>query len=251
MTGQERSTSPEDDDDADYREWQRDIESKKQKILRAPAVRSKLKALAEAGADAEKLLLGLAIVVPQDSRDIHKHLKGRRQALTRMAERLETDSAELGKIFSNSLNFSSVWKALLFSFAISEFPDTEKLKQLPAGLIARMQSFASALRGEERILADLIRLHPRVTDNYFLAGIVSYIKAATGNFHDELFADLLQAAHSVLGSEKQFSAESLKKFRQRHVPSLIRSRKKSESYDSNEWSAMLGAGVRDNSTPEN
>jgi len=228
MSGQERSTSSQDDDDADYREWQQHIESKKQKILKAPAVSSKLRGLADAGADTEKLLLGLAIVVSRDSKEIHKHVKGRRHALRRMAEGLESASSELERAFSNPLNFSSAWKTILFSFAVTEFPDTEKLRQLPVGLIAGMRKFASALRGEERILGKLIRLHPRMTDNYYLAGIVSYIKESTGSFHDELFADLLQAAHDAFGSKRQFSAESLKKFRQRHAPSLVRFRRKSE-----------------------
>ncbi|SRR6266481_9461743 len=251
MSGQERSTSPRDDDDADYWEWQQDIESRKQKILKAPAVSSKLRELADAGADTEKLLFGLAIVASQDSKAIRKHLKGRRHALKRMAEGLESASPELERAFSDPLNFSSAWKAILFSFAVTEFPDTEKLRQLPIGLIARMRKFASALRGEERILGKLIQLHPRMTDNYYLAGIVSYIKESTGGFHDELFADLLQAANDVFGSKKQFSAESLKKFRQRHAPSLVRSRKRSELEVSDGSSAMFEAGVRDNSSPEN
>lgn len=251
MPEQGGDTVPKNEDDADYKEWQQEIESKKQKILKAPAVALKLSALREAGADADKVLHGLALLVSENTSEISKFINQRRRALKRLAERLESASSELEQIFSNSLNFSSVWKAFLFPFAITEFPDTEQLKQLPIGLSARMRTFASALRGEERILGRLTRLHPRLTDNYFLAGVMSYIKESTGNFHDELFADLLQAAHDTFGSNKQFSAESLKKFRQRHASSLIRSRGKSEPDSSDGWSLILDAGTGDNSSTGN
>ena len=217
---------PKDQDDADHREWQRDIESRKQKILKAPAVSAKLKALQDAGADADKLLLVLAMAPSQNYEEIRRAAQERKRAIGRLAERIERASSELDQTFSNPLNFSSAWSALLFSFAFTEFPDTEKLTQLPSGLTARMRRFASALRDEERQFGRLIGLHPRLIDQDYLGRIVRYIKESTGGFQDELLADLLQAAHDTLGSKKQFSAESLKKFRQRHARSLVRTRKK-------------------------
>jgi hypothetical protein len=224
MRRQDSNKSWEDDEDPDYLEWKRDIESRRQKILRAPAVVTNLKKLSAAGADEDKLLLGLAMAPSEDFSEIHRYIQDKKMALKRLAEHLESASSEMDRAFSSPLNFSIGWKALLLPFAATGFPNVEKLKQLPAGLTAAMRRFASALRVEERNLGRLIRLHPRLTDNDYLARIVSYIKESTGRFHDELLADLLQAAHDTLGSEKQFSAESLKKFRQRHARSLVRTR---------------------------
>jgi hypothetical protein len=217
MPKQASSTNPADAEDPDYREWKQDIESRKQKILKAPAVGANLKKLANDGADPDKLLLGLAIVSSQECKEIHRQAQGSKKALRRLAQRLEAVSSELDRTFSSPFSFSAAWKVLLFPFADTEFPDTLRLKELPAGLIRRMRSAASALRSEEHKLGGLIRLHPRLTNTFYLAGIVRYVKESTGSPHDKELADLLQAAHNAFGSEKQFSAESLKKFRQRHV----------------------------------
>jgi hypothetical protein len=58
-----------------------------------------------------------------------------------------------------------------------------------------------------------------------LGPILRHVKETTGEFHDELMADLLQGAYDALGARESFSAEKLRKLRQRKLPEIVRKRK--------------------------
>jgi hypothetical protein len=54
--------------------------------------------------------------------------------------------------------------------------------------------------------------------------LLEYVKIKTGSYHDEWMANLLQAAHDALGKKANFSAESLRKLRQRKIHPMKSSR---------------------------
>jgi hypothetical protein len=61
-----------------------------------------------------------------------------------------------------------------------------------------------------------------------LEKLLIYVKESTGKYHDDWIADLLQAAHDALGKTANFSAEGLRKLRQRKLRQIVRASKRAK-----------------------
>lgn len=217
----------------DRLEWQRAIEAKKQKIqcaIRGLAVQADLDVLKRAGADADKVLLGLAFAVPDNENRFKAMLKSRQRHLSALADRLEHLSDDLGRAIADPFN-SSLFRAVLIPGASADFDASEKLESLSNAARKRIKPILDAVRGEARECMELHRRFDRIETTHYLGGFVQYVKESTGQFHDERTANLLQAAHDALGVGKSFTAEGLRKLRQHLFPSLVKKRKEPTPLD--------------------
>jgi hypothetical protein len=212
-------------------------------ILSAPAVTSKLSELQAMGADRATVLRLLALHSSSDKdmltsiRDIgRKHL--------RLSRQLEDLASQLEKMFANPLAFSTVWAAFLLP-TDDPFPDTDAYKGLPNRLTRQIREFAKALYWEDRKLRKLASIYPGFMSNWGLSALQSVVVKGTGNFHDDLLADLLDAAHQAVGSPAEFTGEGLRKFRQRHARTLIRhSKRTSQNLITAEMRPALNFGTK-------
>jgi hypothetical protein len=224
------------EDDDDFRDWELRIKVAEQTILQAPAVIANLSHLDQAGADKAKILRLLALNAKHEDGTLIESMRKRARQLLRLSQTLEQLATQVEETFADSFTFSAVWADFLLPTG-DKFPDIDGLKKFPNPAVTQMRKLSKALYWEDRKLRKLSTIYPNFIANWGLSALLHSVQKDTGNFHDERLADLLQAAHQALGSTKEFSGEGLRKFRQRHARSLIRSRTPANDIA---VSAMLG-----------
>ena len=224
------------EDDDDFRDCELRMQVVEQAILQAPAVITNLSYLERAGADKAKVLRLLALCATGDNERLVESMRRKTRQLVRLSQTLEQLATQVEKTFADSFTFSAVWAAFLLP-PQDKFPDVDGLRRFSNPAVTQMRRLSKALYWEDRKLRRLSTLYPKFIANWGLSALLHNIQKDTGNFHDERLADLLQAAHQACGSTKEFSGEGLRKFRQRHARSLIRS---STPANDIAVSAMLG-----------
>lgn len=225
------------------------LKSQENRVLQAPKVLTNLRTLERDGANLSMILRLLVLSVKNNFPDVKDLLNANRNRLTRLSKQLENLSRDLKAAFSDPTIFSDFWFPILFNTG-DEIPDLDRLKTLPNGICFEMGKFSKALHVEERKLAKLVQIHHPKLETWTLAALARHVHESTDGNHDELLADLLQAAHQTLGSRKRFSGPSFRKFRQRNAPETITPRKiRSGKLSTVEM--LTAMGLWDNSTPEN
>jgi hypothetical protein len=204
-------------------------EDKMQKIWSSPMVPQLLDDLSEAGADPDTILFGLVIFAPDAVASFKKQFKGAHQRLSNLADRFERVSNEVEALVSDPLSHSLFWKAILFE-SNPDFAATEKRCGGASLLCKRLRVIVNFLRAEAKEFQTMGRDYEHFRQIDGLGPVLKYVKNATGQFHDERMADLLQAAHDALGVKANFSAEQLRKLRQRKFPDVVRKRRISPLY---------------------
>ncbi len=215
--------------------WKRAIEDRKRTIqcaIRGLAYQQDLDALGQVGADADKILLALAFAVPDraKTKTLKEMLKARQRRLSALADRLESLSDDVRNVIADPLNSNFYW-AVLAPSESEELIATEKLESFSNSSRKRIRPILDFLRGEARECGALHRYYDRIMSTKYMGGLLQYVKDSTGEFQDERVANLLQAAHEALGEDASFTAEKLRKLRQRRFPSLVRKRRIPTLYD--------------------
>jgi hypothetical protein len=217
-----------DDDDREWeedrREWNNSFESKKQKILDAPAVRLNLAVLERAGASPDKILTLLALSVNEGQETLRALIENKQRLFNSLADELKRISTEIETAFSDPFNFSGAFEALLVPYSEDRFMNKERLAKVSSAARQRIKPILALLQSEARTLGRLRKNLGRIRTVVYMGRFVQYVKESTGNFHDEEIANLLQSAHDALGVEATFSAESLRVTRRRLLPHLIKKR---------------------------
>jgi len=219
MPGTDHSTL----EDDDFRDCKLRIKDAERAILQAPAVIVNLNRLEQAGSNKGEILELLALCASNENGAIIERMRKKARQLVRLSQTLEQLATQVEDAFADSFTFSEVWAAFLLT-PQDKFPDIDGLKRFAHPAVTQMRKLSKALYREDRKLRKLSALYPNFIANQFLSALLQRVQRDTGNFHDEPMADLLQAAHQALGSTKEFSGEGLRKFRQRHARSLLRSR---------------------------
>ena len=219
--------------------WREPFEAIKKKIQRAPVVSDRLKKLKKAGADPLKILAGLAFVVSNEQdKSITRFFKSRQRHFVVLANRLRRDSDEIKNTLLNPYNSSRVMKILFFPEIFTDFVGPEELQKISSAVSNRMELILGMLEMEANTFGRLKRKYQSLRRTDYLRGLLRYVKESTGQFQDEIMADLLQAAHEALDMDVRFSAWQLRKLRQRKLPDVIRKRGKSTLLDPFEISRL-------------
>jgi hypothetical protein len=203
--------------------WLIDLIERKQKIAAFPNVRYRLDELQKAGADPEFVLIGLVLIFPAAVPSTKRLLKERRTRLIRLADRLERMAQEVERIVSDPLMHSLFWRTMLLENG-ADFTATEKRCWGARKFCNSFKVFINFFRTESKAFQEMARTYEDARTNDGIVPVLKYVKQSTGKFHDDCMADLLQAAHDAFGVEATFSAEMLRKLRQRKSPELIRKR---------------------------
>ncbi len=198
--------------------WQR----LKQTVLQFPGVRKWLVSFQLAGADTDRIIELLVLSAQGKAAEIRRRVNRQRRRLKLLADRLEAISVDLKNTISDPETFPQAWLEWL---TVEDGKATGDVAQafdarLRAVMdtVEHLQQSSRTLRLEERQLAAVLKFSEKYAGpDACIASLVEYIYTTTGTFHDEMLANLLQAAHDALNSSRRFSAEMLRKFRQRHV----------------------------------
>jgi len=193
----------------------KDIE---EKIAQAYGIERDLRTLTAARADRKQLLRILALEVLDDRMGWRRVLRQRRDALKSLAKRLRSVTKDAELLAEDPLGGAQFWLALLGMMKWEEvqWPDKSDPKG-PFGSMMRM------LVKHEDDKAKLLGLVLRELSQRRAAGVAlsQYIRSATGRNYDYEVARLLVDARKAVGlKERKFSAEQLKKQRQRHMRPL-------------------------------
>jgi hypothetical protein len=203
--------------DDDYEQFNRRFDDLKNGIARHKGVERDLRTLVRAGAD-RNTLLELLVHVVQDLRQGWRVSFKEKQDTFRAAVRQIHDAIEgVEKVANDPLCRGELWLLLLN-------PDVDSIK---TGDIKKFQRRVTymlrMMRAYERWAIDMaeafgkqMRKQTQVIRNRKVGTLLNYVRHKTGMNHDDIVARLLTDAHDVVGSNKQFSADQLKKLRQRH-----------------------------------
>ena len=223
----------------------KDIVEKMLKIKSSPMVPQILEDLRQAGADPQVILLGLIKFSPDGVPRFKKQFRDSARRLTNLAARYERISSEVEAFMTDPLSHSLFWKALLFELKNPDFTPMEKRCGGARVFCNRLRVVTNFLRAEAGVYRTMARDYEGFCEAEGLGPVLKYVKNATGHFHDDKMADLLQAAHDALGVDAIFSAEKLRKLRQRKFREVVKTRKTALPHDyalDNALGLMLGIG---------
>jgi len=215
-----------DDSDEDFAEWQRNHKADLNRVIKAPNVEVGISKLVQKGADKDKLLSLLVISSPhRDTEPMRKAVKQRIKNLRTLAKKLKGAADELESAFASDSGFAETWKYLLFPLTFQHAPDYTKARSAIRQQSDSIRRLARMLIGEAAILARLAKHYPKLNEKLLLGSVIRYVRESTGQFHERILAEILTAAHNELGADLDYMDETLKKFRQRELPNLIRKRR--------------------------
>ena len=215
--------------------WLLDFAERRERIAAFPNVGKRLDELRDSGADPVMVLTGLAMIYPGAGPSTKRQFKAARKRLLDLANRLEKVAKEVELTVSDPLIYSEVWKILCIEYG-TDFTHAEKTAAGARYYCKWLTIFVNFFRGEAEAFREMGRAYDARRDNGIVP-VLRYVKESTGKFHDDCMADLLQATHDAFGVDAKFSAEALRKLRQRKSPELVKKRKKPDhSYD---WLKIL------------
>jgi hypothetical protein len=208
------------------REVERELRIREARVRRAAGVESALRTLKRNGADDSKVVKLLVYSTLDQDAFVQGDDGVRRQRarLRRLSKLLRDVAHELEIVFTDPSTFPAAFLARWSSEdpgrSVSDLtPSFEARIGTAERAISLIEHCARVAIQDERGLAAVARALERWsgTDANMIA-LIEHVYATTGDFYDGLLADLLQASHDALrpGSGREFTEESLRKFRQRH-----------------------------------
>lgn len=207
----------------DQRAWQEEFEARRRKVQSATAVQTNLDTLKRAGAETDRVLQLLVLSAQPKPGPIIRDVNRQQRRLQRLADRLDQVAVELQSVFSDPRTSSAFWSAFMFAEDL-DITVGELTGRFDARLILRnrtaelMQQCSQSARPEERELTVILKAAKKWAEaDACIVALIEHIYTRTGKFYDDLLAALLQSAHDALNSPRKFSAEALRKFRQRHT----------------------------------
>ena len=208
---------PESDDDAEYREWQKNMKAVERKILGSPAFKDKLYLLERIeakGASRVRLARILALIVSEDSFDSVYHLMAKkRDELNRLSGALEKVAEVTERVLSDPFCYSDSWFTLLLDSS-SKFPDSDKYR---FSLPGNMKMHARATKVEARKIGIVMRLSRRSRRRKGIVALLGYVQTTTKASFDAELVQLLTIAGDAVGVKRRYTVAQMRKIRERHV----------------------------------
>jgi hypothetical protein len=201
-----------------FEEWSRDFEKLKRAIERQISPRD-IRPLVKAGAAADKILERLTFVV-YDSNQSLSELMSKRKSLRSLAAQLDAVINHATRLVNDPQCDGRFWLALESGLSWDLVP---KAGVIEARVLERMRALAKLIRNRGDALGQLSRQLKKNQRIQGIRNLLAYIWVSTkgnnGNFDTEV-AYLLGSAFKAVGKQKHFTADQIKKFRQRHLPNL-------------------------------
>lgn len=205
--------------DADQRE---NFNQRRKAVRESREVQNYLPSLRRKGVDTDQVLELLMLSAHGKPIEVRRQLNRQRRRLKSLSDHLDVVALEVKSTLSCPETFPDAW---LDFFSPHDREGSERLigalneRVTKALQIAQeMQELSTTARSEEKGLSSVLKYLQRSGGpDACIAALFDHIHAKTGNFHDDVVAELLNAAHCALGSPRRFTVEQLYKFRQRHV----------------------------------
>ena len=202
-----------------FAEWNREFEKLKGAISRRLSPRDVLPLL-KAGATNDKLLEWLAFVVYDSNHSILPRLMAKRRSLRRVAAQLGSVIEHAARLANDPECDGRFWLAMESGLSWDLVP---KAGLIETPVLERMRALAELFKARGDAMGQLSRRLRRGHRVRGMRDLLAYIWLSTkgrgGNFDVEI-AYLLIAAFKAVGKNKTFTADQIKKFRQRHLPNL-------------------------------
>jgi hypothetical protein len=205
----------------DFEEWNRNFENLKAEIRRQISPRD-MRPLVRAGAEEDKLLTWLAFSV-YDSRGLSPELMARRKSLASLANQLTTVTRHATRIIRDPLYDGPFWLALEAGLPWDTIPQAGVIE---ASVLKGMNALSELIKNRGDALGKLSRDLKKGARTRSIRSLVAYVFICTKrkrNFDAEI-AFLLTAAFKSAEQKKEFTADQIKKFRQRHLLSDLQNR---------------------------
>jgi len=176
----------------------------------------RLRRIVKAGADECKLITLLAFVSQStDNTIVARLIRKQKKSLEGLAAQMEAVARHADRVLASRLSYAGFWLALLGDN--DDYQGTAGQHNNP--LPKQMRAFAEHLRTEIRHFGWLPR-RVQAHRKMYLSSLLLYICETTGESFDQEIAFLLTDAFEANGKSRAFSAEQIKKYRQRHIPRL-------------------------------
>ena len=204
----------------DFAEWNRRFEDLKHTINLRISPRD-IQPLLNAGAENDQLLTWLAFVV-LDSAGLSPKLMENRKDLAKLATDMDDIVRRTTRIVSDPRSDGRFWLALEGELPWDQVP---KSGVIEARVLEHMRAFARLIRDRGELLGRDSTLLRKIVRKRSLRNLIAYVVSSTNRNLDAEIAYLLAAAHIAARLEKQFTADQIKKFRQRHIATPSNPRK--------------------------
>ena len=194
-------------------EWNREFDELKRRIGRK-ADKTHLTALRRAGAN-EELLLELLTMSVHDTGGASRLMRRSRENLASLVDQLVTVTNFAERVANDPKCDGRFWLALLCELPWNQVP---KPGRLEAATLKRMRDFAEMFRGRAAAMGAMSRTVTRINGTMGRRRLLMSVHSITNKNFDREIAWLLSDAYEAAGRHERFSAEQIKKFRQRHLP---------------------------------
>ncbi len=195
--------------------WERDFERLKRDISRRVSPRD-IRPLLAAGVTEDGLLKRLAFVV-HDSDESFSELIRTRQALRSLAAQLMTVTRHATRLVDDPRCDGRFWLAAEGFLSWDLVPQAGALE---TQCLRNMRALTQLVESRGDALAQLSRQLKMLVRRRGIRDLLAYVTHNThdkGNNFDKEIVGLLTAAFRAAGKKKDFTAEQIKKFRQRHL----------------------------------
>lgn len=218
------------DPERDHQRFGRDIEALKQRICKKEGALRDLRFLKKKAKskhsgptmDIENTILDLLARIVQDPdcswRD---EMRTKIAEMKSLADDLEAVANRVERIAGDVTFRSQFW---LFLFGMAKYQANDPAAYRTGVLIHEMRHYAQYNRQKaSKFSSAFLRHRVSVEKNEGPAILSATIWKLTGEYHDAVVARLLTDAYETVGARKQFSADQIKKIRQRYLGSPLSS----------------------------
>jgi hypothetical protein len=221
----------------DYKDFQGKFDALKRKISMVPDVQHGLRTLRRAKADPDVVLEALTWLVWDPSMSWwRKQLRWYKNQLVAVCGRVRSAREGVEKV-SEKLEYSPMfWLAVVNPSVRSTYFKEKSL--IPSQMLRQMRAYEDYLRSISEFFGEILRKQPQLIRNERIGHIAAYIRHTTGKNYNEELARLFTDAHEAAGIRRKcFTADQIKKFRQRHLKHAPLFDTSSDSF----WSSLIAA----------
>ena len=174
-----------------------------------------MRRLSTIGNDQDQILDSLALIVIDPDQRWRKRVRRNRAQLKNLANNLNSVANHAERITSDITCRGQFWVSVLSGAKYDpKDPTADRTKKL----IHEMRKYAEYNRKKaEKFGSLLLRRQAAQQQRYSRQLLIVKVWALTGRYHDDIVARLLTDAYEAVGKPRHFSADQIKKFRQRYV----------------------------------
>ena len=206
----------------EYQEFQRKFDGLKRRIAKCPGIQRDLSTLKSANADPNVVLECLTNVVWNHAQEWRSDMRRQQTKMSRAAAMLRSTVETVESISKAPDCHPGYWMAILNRH--SSLADLSQQMFVPSIVVNGMRAYEKYCRSVANMFGEILRKQAQLRRVEDLGILTSYVRHTTGSSFDAELARLLTDAYESIGLRKQFSADQLKKFRQRHLPKRDRRR---------------------------